>query len=559
MSRSKPSTRAEPVGGETQRRFVLLQAGLDHINQGFTVIDAELRMIAWNRRFFTLLDFPMGMAKVGTPFADFMRYNAVRGEYGPGEVEELVAERVRAAASFQPHYFERVRPNGTIIAVRGEPLPEQGFVTTYTDITEQRYYERLIQEQNQELDRRVRERTAALETANADLVHANQARERMAQALLHAQKMEAVGQLTGGLAHDFNNLLTIVLGNLTALAERHAAPDEIHEFVDPALQAARRGAGLIKRLLAFARQQPLEPSVIEVGKLIDDLIRLLRRSLPETIAIAFEAPAAPLHIRVDSNQLESALLNLALNARDAMPMGGRLRFAIETTHIDGDRAAPFEIPPGRYVTVQVQDTGTGMDDATLARVFEPFFTRKTFGSGSGLGLSMVYGFVRQSGGGVRIDSRPGGGTMVILALPVAEAGAETAEIPAAPPPPAATGDGKLVLLVEDEDDVRAVIRRQLTDLGYLVIEANNGDEAARLIDQVPDLSVLVSDVVMPGGMGGPALAEHARRRRPDLRVVLISGYALGLEDKTADATGAPLLRKPFAKDALAAVIEGGAP
>ncbi|HEY0836080.1 MAG TPA: PAS-domain containing protein [Azospirillum sp.] len=642
-------------------RLALLQAGLDHIDQGFTVIDADLRLVAWNERFLSLLDFPAEMARVGTPFADFMRFNALRGEYGPGDAAALVAERVRTAAAFEPHAFERERPNGRIIAVRGTPLPDRGFVTIYTDVTGQRRHERLILERNEELDRRVRERTAELEATRerlrliTDAVPANIAyidregvyrfanrgyadwfgltkdtilgrtveevlgpplfavigrqleraatgrrvsyeyamerpgrgrvyahsdivpefdeagavvgffvlssdvteQKRTEAALIHAQKMEAVGKLTGGLAHDFNNLLTVVIGNLAALHDRledgAADAGAVREGLEPALRAARRGADITRRLMAFSRRQPLEPRPVEVGRLVRGTVALLHRSLPSAIEIRVLDPAVPPVAEVDPHQLENALLNLAFNARDAMPGGGRLTFATDTVELEAAAAGEAEVAPGAYVRVTVADTGIGMDEATLAQAFEPFFTSKGLGAGTGLGLSQVYGFVKQSGGGIRMDSAPGAGTTAVLLLPLSH---RPVAPPAPKPAPASagpahggTGERRLVLLVEDEAEVRRVIRRQLVELGYLVVEADSGTEAVRLLDAVPEVAVLVSDVMMPGGLGGRQLAELARARRPDLRVVLISGYADGLE-----GCGTPILHKPFTRDEIAAAI-----
>ena len=611
------------------------------------------------------------MGRVGTPFADFMRYNARRGEYGPGDVEEQVASRIEAARSFAPHAMERERPNGQIIAVRGTPLPDGGFITVYTDITEQRYYERLIETRNEELDRRVRERTAELEAANAEREEIAQAlarsegrlrlitdaipaliayvdRDRVYRfankgyaawfgrskedilgrsvaevtgarayaaigpqmdvaetgrsvsyeyateqpgrgtvyarstlvpefgedgavvgffvlssdvteqkktqaALLQAQKMEAVGKLTGGLAHDFNNLLTIVIGNLAALGDRMEGRSEVGEFLEPAIQAARRGADITRRLLAFSRRQPLEPRPVEVDRLVTGMVALLRRSVPELVEIRIEEPATPVVAEVDVHQLENALLNLALNARDAMPDGGRLTFTTDAVVLDHESAAEAEVEPGRYVRIRVADTGVGMDEGTLARAFEPFFTSKGAGVGSGLGLSMVYGFVRQSGGAIRMVSRVGGGTTATILLPASDKAPAPEQKPAAPARPT---PGRLVLLVEDEPEVRRVIRQQLRDRGYLVLEAGDGTEALRLLEAVPDVEVLVSDVMMPGGPDGRDLAESARRRRPDLRIVLISGYPGGHAGGDSVPLDVPLLQKPFARDDLVAAIEG---
>lgn len=560
---SLPDALAEAVRAaadphDLSRRFNLLQGGLDLIDQGLTVIDADLKLVAWNRRFFTLLEFPLELARVGTPFEAFIRYNAQRGEYGPGDSEAQVAERVRLAQSFRPHYLERQRPNGTIIAIRGEPLPHQGFVTIYTDITQQRTHERLIRERNEELDRRVRERTIELEAANAELQRAMAEQKRMGAALMQAQKMEAVGKLTGGLAHDFNNLLTIVIANLAELRDKHNADATLSEFLDPAIAAARRGADITRRLLAFARQQPLEPRPVEVNGVITDILTLLRRSLPAGIGVETSSSGGELYSMVDPAQLENALLNLALNARDAMPQSGTLLIRARHETVSEKEATELEIAAGRYVAISVEDTGTGMDAATLARVFEPFFTSKEFGSGSGLGLSMVYGFARQSEGAVRIRSQVGVGTAVTLLLregrPLPDAPKE------APRRPASVGATRhVVLLVEDDADVRTVLRRQLTDLGHLVIEASGGNEAINILDNVREISLLVSDIMMPGDLDGRRLAERTRRLRPDVRIILITGYAERLDERDESGASFPVVGKPCTKEELAAAIDEVAP
>ena len=549
---------------DERRRLALLQAGLDLIDQGITVMDSDLKLVAANRALFKLFGFPPEMSRVGTPFADFVRYNAERGEYGEGDIEEIVTERVRLARQFKSHYMERVRPDGTIIAIRGSPLPDGGWVTTFTDVTQQRTHERLIQERNDELDRRVRERTAELEAANAE-------QKRLEAVLVHTQKVEAVGELTGGLAHDFNNLLTIVISNLAVLRDRAASAGKMEfaepplvaaaaaaagtmEFVEPALVAALKGADITRRLLAFARRQRLEPRIVEVNSLIANLLSLSRHSLPKTIRISREPAPFDLHTRVDPAQLEHAFLNLLLNARDAMPRGGSLVVHSASRLIHQAEAAELELMPGRYVEVRIKDTGKGMDQATISRVFEPFFTTKQFGSGSGLGLPMVYGFVKQSGGAVHIDSTPGRGTTVTLLLPASPAPAQpkARQLPGSRP---SAGSSRLVLLVEDDADVRTVIRRQLTDIGHLVIEAPAGDEALAIIDDVPELSVLVSDIVMPGAMDGRRLADLAKQMRPELRVVLITGYAEGLDVHGGRHRSFTVLRKPCTTEELAAAIE----
>ncbi|MBL8405928.1 MAG: PAS domain-containing protein, partial [Dechloromonas sp.] len=269
--------------------------------------------------------------------------------------------------------------------------------------------------------------------------------KRMQAALVQAQKMEAIGQLTGGLAHDFNNLLTVIIGNLAALQDHRPDDAAVNEFVDPALQSARRGVQLIKRLLTFSRQQPLEPQAVDIGQLIGSLAKLVRRTLPESIAVSTDLSGASVHALADPGQLESALINFALNSRDAMPDGGRLHIAARAVELSTD-ASSFELPPGRYALIEVADNGTGMDAATLGRACEPFFTTKRLGLGSGLGLAMAYGFAKQSGGGISIQSQPDQGTTVLLALPLTtpESDFDPVGDEAALP-----HGGELVLLVED--------------------------------------------------------------------------------------------------------------
>lgn len=530
-------------------RHELLQAGLDLLDQGISVFDANLRLVSWNQTFLQLLDFPSAMAYVGAPFSSFIRLNAERGEYGPGNLEAQIAERVEAAASFTPHITERRRPNGKVILLRGEPLLNKGFVTLYSDVTEQRYIENLSEYQNIQLDERVRRRTAQLENANANLRRANEEMMRMQAALAQAQKMEAIGQLTGGLAHDFNNLLTVIIGNLAALQDHRPNDGEVHEFVEPALQSARRGVQLIKRLLTFSRKQPLEPEAVDLGRLIASMSKLVRRTLPESIAVSTDLSAASVHVLADPGQLESALLNFALNARDAMPEGGQLHLAARPVDLR-EEARLFDVAPGAYAMIEVSDNGSGMDAATLARVYEPFFTTKRFGLGSGLGLSMAYGFVQQSGGGLSIRSQPGEGTSVVMVLPLTSA--EPDVTPAQDEAPLAHG-GELVLLVEDEPNVRRVVRQQLIDLGYPVIEAENGVQALEMIAQIPDIAIVVSDVIMPGGISGRQLAEQVMAEQPYMLIILMSGYTDEAEELAADRL--PLLTKPFVRKDLARALQ----
>ncbi len=662
---------------DAQRYQEMLSAGLDLLDQGITVFDADLRMVAWNQPFLRLLEFPSYLAQQGGSFEEFIRFNAQRGEYGPGDVEQQIQQRVAAARTFRSHYTERVRPNGQVLAIRGYPLPHRGFISLYSDITEQRRYREQIQRHQAELEQHIHRRTAELIAANAELTAAIEANKQMTaalqrseerlrritdtipasiayfdkhwvyryankgyaewfgwtsdqvtgreikqiigpatfdyvadhvrralagerltyeysmaradgsivharstllpdvdaegevvgcfvhsvditeqrrtqNALAQAQKMEAIGQLTGGLAHDFNNLLTVVIGNLAALREH--CPDDTHtsEYIDPAMHAAQRGAALIKRLLTFSRQQPLEPQAVEVHELVDGMSKLIRRSLPENISFEISTPKQRLVALIDAHQLESALLNLALNARDAMPNGGQLRIESSLEHLDKRTALDLELAVGDYVQIAVSDNGIGMDGSILARVFEPFFTTKPFGQGSGLGMAMVYGFVKQSGGSIRIRSRQAKGTTVALVLPLAPQNCNTH--PVMPVSPLSKGDisGTLVLLAEDDSEVRKIVRTQLAQLGCTVLEAENGEEAADLIETVPSIALLISDVVMPGGLDGRALARFSRRFRPQLPIILMTGYAdgaLALDEAKV------VLNKPFTRDALLTAIQ----
>src|SRR5262249_34456553 len=308
---------------------------------------------------------------------------------------------------------------------------------------------------------------------------------------------------------------------------------------------------ITRRLLAFARQQSLEPAPVDVASLIAGTAQLLRRSLPASIAIRCAAETAGWNALADSAQLENAIINLALNARDAMLEGGVLSFHTSYEHVGEDDEARGALSPGDYVKIAVVDTGAGIEPEVQSRILEPFFTTKPFGSGRGLALSMVFGFVRQSGGDIRIDSEVGRGTRVSLFLPRAE-GSAPVDV-ASDFVPAAAGDGRLVLLVEDHEDVRQAVRRQLLELGYQVLEARDGEDAQSLLS-VPDLSVLVSDIIMSGSVNGLALADQARRLVPGIKIVLISGFAQFLSSGYDWFDEKLVLRKPFGKAELARAL-----
>ena len=657
------------------QRLDSLQAGLNLIDQGFTLIDEQLHIVAWNKPFLDLLGFPASMVFVGAPFESFMRFNAERGEYGHGDVEPLIQARMDMARSFKAHDFVRIRPNGRVLRVYGVPVPGHGFVTLYSDITEEHRQQRLIQDQTSLLEARVHERTQALSEINQALrqtlaekdamarsLHQSEARmrlitdsipaliayfdsernyhyvnrgyqdwfgldtsqpqrisakqflgsetyaqikpnigralagtpvtfeyevkavdgstksvrttlipelqasgavvgcfeltfdigeERRSRKLLaQAQKMEAVGQLTGGLAHDFNNILAVILGNLTALSEQESMQPLFDEYLAPAMDAARRGSELINGLLRFSRKQPIEPQDVDVNAQLLQVERLVARTMPSSLQLQVQTDRAPLMVRMNPNQFQNALLNLLLNARDASNSQGRIEVDCEAQQLGPAEALQWHVPAGSYVRVRVRDFGCGMDETTRSRAFEPFFTTKPLGQGSGLGLSMVYGFVRQTAGAIDIDSAPGQGTcfsMLLPALAVAAPRAASADS-LAPPPPPSQG---LCLLVEDDAGVRQLVRRHLLELGYAVIEAENGMEARDMLQRIPDIVVLVSDIVMPGEIDGREVARLALARADIPKIVLMSGYA----PETSTPLPVPLLAKPFTKAELAAALQ----
>ncbi len=382
------------------------------------------------------------------------------------------------------------------------------------------------------------------------------AHNRAEEALRQAQKMEAVGQLTGGIAHDFNNLLTVTLGNLE-MAVR-ALNEENYKKLPRLMEAARlgaaRGATLTQRLLAFSRRQPLQPQLTDISKLVASMVDLLRRSVGESIKVETDLKDVLWQTKVDPNQLESALLNLVINSRDAMPDGGTI--TIETANVALTRQQLFsspDVPPGPYAMVAVRDTGVGMAPHVLARAFEPFFTTKEIGQGTGLGLSMVYGFVKQSGGHVAIESEVNAGTTIRIYLPrvIEQTAIETLEWDE---PANLPGGNETVLLVEDDEEVRAYSREILKNIGYRVLEANDYPSATAALHNDPDIQVLFTDVGLPG-TNGKQLADDAARLRPDLRVLFTTGYAHGVLQDDAN-----LLAKPFTPEALAfkmrEVIEG---
>jgi PAS domain S-box-containing protein len=405
------------------------------------------------------------------------------------------------------------------------------------------------------LEEAVRERTRALEAEY-------EARKRVEESLRQAQKMEAVGQLTGGVAHDFNNLLTIVLGGLDMIG-RHLpelppspAVARMARAKEMALQGAQRAATLTSRLLAFSRQQALDPQVIDANKLVAGTCDFLRRTLGEAVSLETVLAGGLWRCSADPHQLENALLNLALNARDAMPDGGKVTIETSNCYLDQAYVSPLQEPvePGQYVMIAVADTGLGMDRATRERAFDPFFTTKGVGKGTGLGLSQVYGFVRQSGGHVRIYSELGEGTTVKIYLSRYTGDEDATERDSRAKDTARAIGAETILVVEDDEALRSYTTEILVELGYRVLAAHDGARALQVLDGNP-IDLLFTDVVMPGGMNGRQLADEAMRRRPGLKVLFTTGYTRNaiVHHGRLDA-GVHMIGKPFSFSELGAKV-----
>jgi PAS domain S-box-containing protein len=380
-----------------------------------------------------------------------------------------------------------------------------------------------------------------------------QAERTKLEAQLHqAQKMEAIGNLTGGMAHDFNNLLGVIIGNIDLLRDLRKDDAEVDELSREALQAAFRGADLTRRLLAFARQQPLRPQCVDVNELVSGITQLLSRTLGEDIEVALDLAPHLWPTVVDAAQLEASITNLATNARDAMPDGGRLMVITGNRYLDADYAAQqTEVVPGGYVMIEVSDTGVGMTREVMDRIFEPFFTTKSRDKGTGLGLSMVFGFIKQSGGHISVYSEPRIGTTFRLFLPRMTGDVSTVEESTVVP--LVHGRGETVLVVEDNAALRRVVVRQLVELGYRVVAAEHAMAGLRLLEQ-QSIDLLLTDLVMPGGMNGRELARRARQRWPAIKVIFTSGFSEArLIGDAADALSSrvPLLSKPYRKEELA--------
>ncbi len=405
-----------------------------------------------------------------------------------------------------------------------------------------------VQEARDTLERRVEERTAELTEAH--------------EALRQAQKMEAVGQLTGGIAHDFNNLLGGITGSLEIIERRLAQgrTEGLERFLSGAHASARRAAALTQRLLAFSRRQTLDPKPTDVNRLIHGMEDLIGRTVGPAISVEVVGAAGLWPTKVDTPQLESALLNLTINARDAMPDGGRITIETANKWLDDRGARERDLSPGQYVSVCVSDTGTGIPKDIVDRIFDPFFTTKPIGQGTGLGLSMIHGFVRQSGGQVRVYSEPGKGTTMCLYLP-RHAGSITGDDLELETDIPVVGAGETVLVIDDEPTVRMLIVEVLNEAGYLAIEAADGPSGLKFLESDARIDLLITDVGLPGGMNGRQVADAARRTRPDLKILFVTGYAENAAVGNGHLeTGMAVITKPFVMaelaNKIAEMIEG---
>lgn len=674
----------------------LIQAGFNLIQQGLTIFDADLRLVGWNARFTEMFELPDALVFRGADFADIIRYLVERGEYGPGPVEERVAERVERARAFEDHYFERDRPNGMTLSIEGHPLTRGGWVAVYTDITAHRRQERLLRARSEDLSEQLLQHSADLARANRELAAANAAlsetqralirseararlateatpahiayvdrdliyrysnrrledvvgadrgvvigrrmdevlgeeiftaiapsieaalegrptrcefrhhhadgseaaarvaftpvfddtvrdtgggwtigaatprpadgrrvrglyllsldvteERRAAEAVMQSKKMQAAAQLTRGLAHDFSNLLTVILGMQGRILSDPALPPIAREAAEATRAAARRGAALIERLSNASERRELKSTRVDPGALLAGLAELAAPSLPGGVRLETRiAPGLP-SAWLDAGQLQDAVLNLLLNARDAVAGGPRATGRITLS------AEAETDPDGRaMLSITVADEGPGFGDEARERAVEPFFTTKGHG-GSGLGLSMVYGFATASGGTLDIDGGAGVGASVSLRLPAGPppGGAEGAPGPALSRPATGPAPEGIALVADDSADLRAVLRGALTDAGWPVLEAASGAEALDLARRIEDIRLVISDIDMGDGATGVDVADALAAARPDLRVLLTSGLHADAPDRRrARAAGHPVLPKPFTAEDLRASL-----
>ncbi|MBL4740340.1 MAG: PAS-domain containing protein [Sneathiella sp.] len=611
----EPSNSAEELNASTQQqvKLAMLQDAFESLNQGFNIFDQNLCLVAWNTRCLELLDLPDGFAVIGKPLADIFRYNAERGNYGPGDIDGLVEERIARARQFKPHRFERLFPSGEVIEIVGNLLPGGGFITTYSNITERKNSEakRLESEERfrdlaelgadwfweQDKDLRFVYLSKHIDQASArrrdeilgmtrwetvgidpdsnvywsnhrdDLLarrpfkdfqfkyHRKDGevfyrsvsgkplfgqdgtfmgyrgvasditqRKSLEEQVRRSQKMDAVGQLTGGIAHDFNNILGIVLGNLEIIESLPPGDSRISERLRKAKKTVERGADITRKLLGFSRKDAHVVQTADINRSVQNLRSLIAKSLTVSIEIKTPLDGNLWTVEIDPGDFDDAILNLALNARDAMPGGGALTIATTNMVLDEKFVQQNQdATAADYVRVSIGDTGTGMTEDVKDKVFDPFFTTKELGKGTGLGLSMVYGFVERSGGFITVDSKIGAGTTFHLYFPrtvkleIELKGTTNTES-------GLPGGTEKILIVDDEEGLREIAALNLDELGYRTFAAEDGLSALTILEQEGDIDLLFTDVVMPNKMDAFELAQRVHKRYPDLKILLTSGY-----------------------------------
>lgn len=489
----------------------ILEATLNSVREGVGAFDSQHRLIAFNQLFQEIVGIPTEWAKRQPSLEEFRDFATEPCQWVAEELPDLDK---RARQTGRPLTIERKCDDGRILELYHHPRVEGGSVTSISDVTEARHTELLFRQ---------------------------------------AQKMESLGHLTGGVAHDFNNLLTIVLGNVEALRRLVGDKPAAVTLIDRALAGVDRGAKLTQQLLSFARRQPLEPQVTNLGEVLPLIVELLNKTIGERVEISAIGAGGLWNAFVDVTQFESAVLNLALNARDAMPDGGKLTIELGNAALDAAYAARHDgVKAGQYVMVAVTDTGTGMTPEVIARAFDPFFSTKEEGKGTGLGLSQVYGFAKQSGGHVKIYSEVGHGTTIRLYLP-RHAGSARANFDG--PAPGDLSGNETILVVEDDPEVSATVVAMLRDLGYNVIEAANGAAALSILERPGRIDMLFTDVVMPGAVTSRALATSAEELRPGIKILFTSGYTENaiIHNGRLDE-GVQLISKPYRREQLAVKI-----
>jgi signal transduction histidine kinase/FixJ family two-component response regulator len=483
----------------------ILLATLDSVREGVAAFDSERRLLAWNRMFRQMLKLPHNALHIGAPLPSGQTSEA--DEFN----RQFDALEAATGRSGKPALVERKEADGRSLEIFHSAIKDGGSVTTFLDRTEQRQAE---------------------------------------QALIQAQKLEALGQMTGGVAHDFNNLLTVIIGAASLLRRAVGKDAQALQRIDMVVLAAERGARLVQQLLAFARRQPLEPEIVNLGNLMNEILPLIRRAVGERIVVECVSSGGLWNTNIDAVQFQTAVLNLAINSRDAMPEGGKLTIEVCNAALDDVYAAHnAEVEPGQYVMFAITDTGKGMDAATALRALDPFFTTKPVGEGTGLGLPQVYGFVKQSGGHLKIYSELGEGTTIKLYLP-RSFGQESFRQPEAVTL-ALTGT-ETILVVDDDEIVRATVASMLENLGYDVIMAAGGGEAISILEKGAKIDLLFTDVVMPGPVGGRRLAERAAEISSGIKILFTSGYTENsiVHNSRLDP-GVEFLSKPYDRERLA--------